>query len=218
MELSRAIARALIALSLIVGLTATAPARAISYVGKWDPAFGAAFPDLGWRGEAKFFLPNDCLAESGLILNSDGCSDFGMKILSAEVEFYKLSDPTNPAFQETLSFDIPSDVVFSMELDEGLLSGVYGAFLYSRSSTLTLAGAPYTDFTLFFEGDLARMYYVSSPPDGPKTDGYSSRDSIDGRPFMTFSVIPEPGSVPLFLTALLVIGVLARRATARSSQ
>lgn len=214
MGLSRILKSGLLALALLVGLAALTPVRAVTYIGKWDPAVGSDFADLGWRGEAKFFIPNACLAETGWILNSDSCSAFGMQIVSAEVEFYKLSDPTNPAFQETLVFNAPS-VVVSVKLDsDGLLTDVYGSFIYPVSSTLPLAGGPYTDFLLFFWGDLALMGYESHPPGGKKFVGFTDKNPPDGKPFMTFSVVPEPGSVPLVLMALLVIVLLGRRKAA----
>jgi len=210
MELSRVLSRGLAACVAVIGMTSLAPAHAISIIGKWDPSFGSGFPDLGWRGEAIFFLPDACLAESGWVLNSSSCSDSGMKLISAEVEFYKVSDPTNVAFQETLLFDLPSSAVDRMRIDSGQLTGVDGSFLYSRSSTLVLAGAPYTSFVQFFEGDLAWMSYTSDTPNGVVT-GFSDPNPSDGRPVITFSVIPEPGSVLLVLVALLMIGLLARR-------
>jgi hypothetical protein len=145
------VVRGLAAALLLLGITAFTPARAISYIGKWDPAFGAAFPDLGWRGQATFFVPDPCLAQNGWVLNSDSCSAFGMKIVSAEVEFYKLSDPTNTAFQETLFFNTPSNAVLSMDLNNGLLEGVYGGFLYSVPSTIPLAGGGFTEFALLLK-------------------------------------------------------------------
>jgi len=208
---TKTLVRGFAAVLLLFGLAALTPARAISFVGKWDPAFGSAFPDLGWRGEARFFVPDACLDESGWILNSASCSDFGMRIVSAEVEFYSLTDPTNSALQETLLFNIPSPAVVSMELEDGLLAGVYGTFLYSRSSTLPIAGGPFTDFVLFFEGDLARMLYVSDPPDAKKTFGFSDREAADGSPFMTFSVVPEPSSLSLIALGLLLSVLLGRQ-------
>lgn len=186
------------------------PVRAAIWTGVWDPAFGADFPDLGWRGEASFFLPNACLSEQGWVFNFDGCSANGMKILSAEVEFYKLSDPSNPAFQERLSFDVPSSAVLGMHLDNGMLTGVLGTFLYSRPSTLPIAGGPYTDFVLFFEDTLARMGYVSQPPEGPTTRGFSDKNPPDGSPFLTFRFVPEPGTWLLLILSASAIFIVRR--------
>jgi hypothetical protein len=133
-----------------------------------------------------------------------------MKILSAEVEFYRLSDPTNPAFQETLSFDVPSSAVLSMHLDNGMLTGVYGSFLYSRPSTLPIAGGPYTDFVLFFEDNLARMGFVSEPPEGPAASGFSDKNPSDGSPFITFRVVPEPSTWTLVLLGAGALFLLRR--------
>lgn len=191
------------------------PAKAVIWSGAWDPAFGSDFPDLGWRGEATFFLPDACLAEQGWVFNFESCSSFGMKILSAEVEFYKLSDPSNTAFHETLSFDVPSSAVLSMNLDDGVLTGVLGTFLYSRPSTLPIAGGPYTDFVLFFEDNLARMGYVSDPPEGPKTRGFSDKSPADGSPFITFRVVPEPGVWSILLLSAAALLLMRRGRTLR---
>lgn len=206
--------RARAALLVAAGLACSAPSQAIIFTGAWDPAFGSAFPELGWRGEAKFFVPDPCLAESGWVFNFESCSGGGMKVLSAEVEFYKLTDPTNPVFQETLSFSDPTDLVLAMKIEGGELVGLYATFDYFVPSTLAIAGGPYTDFVLLFQDDLARMAFISDPPDGPKVKGISDANPPDGSPFITFRVVPEPASVALLLVALLVIGVQLRR-TAR---
>ena len=199
---------------LITVIVATAvyvaPSNAVVVIGKWDPSFGPAFPDLGWRGEATFSVPDACLAKSGWVFNFESCSNFGMKILSADVEFYKVSDPTNTAFQETLSFDDPSSVVERMNIENGVLAGLFGTFDYSVPSTLPLAGGPYTEFVLFFEDNIARMGFISNPPDGDETRGRS-----DANAFITFRVVPEPGTFALaviaLLTALAAIGGRRRR-------
>jgi hypothetical protein len=203
--LAEKLKRAHATLLVAAGLACTAPVQAAIYQGAWDPAFGPAFADLGWRGEARFFVPNACLAESGLVFNSDSCSNFGMKILSAEVEFYKLSDPTNPAFQETLSFNVPSPFVDSMKIENGSLTGLFGTFNYFVPSTLALAGGPYTDFRLFFEDNLALMEFVSAPPGGSQTRGFSDRNAI-----ITFRLVPEPGSMALAAVTLLLLVPLVR--------
>jgi len=219
-QIVRVVRRCAAAFALLAG--ALSPAQAAIYAGAWDPSFGDAFPDLGWRGEARFYVPDACLAQDGWVLNSDACSAGQMSLLGAEVVFYSLSDPTNPALQETLLFDVASDAVVSMELDGGMLTAVLGSFVYSRPSTLPLAGAPDTDFVLFFEEHLARMSYVIFPPGIPPTSGVSDADPPDGAPFLTFRRVPEPG------TGLALVGILAlialrsrivrQRATASSAR
>ncbi|HEX5665922.1 MAG TPA: hypothetical protein VFX71_03730, partial [Hyphomicrobium sp.] len=190
------------ALMFVAGLAFAAPSQAVVWVGAWDPAFGSAFPELGWRGEATFFVPDACLAESGWVFNFESCSGGTMKVLSAEVEFYKLTDPTNPLFQETLSFDDPTSLVVALRIENGMLAGLFATFDYFVPSTLAIAGGPYTDFVLMFEDDLARMAFISDPPDGPKTKGISDRTTPDGSPFITFRVVPEPGSLVLVVLAM----------------
>jgi hypothetical protein len=199
------------ALVVATGLACAAPSQAIIVIGAWDPAFGPAFPELGWRGEAKFFVPDACLAETGLVFNFESCSGGEMKVLSAEVEFYKHSDPTNPLYQETLSFDDPTSLVVAMRIEDGQLAGLLATFDYFLPSTLSIAGGPYTEFALQFWDDIAVMYYVSDPPNGPKTKGFSDRNPPDGSPFITFRVVPEPGSLALFTLAALATGLAMRR-------
>jgi len=194
-----------------VTLTCATSANAIVYRGAWDPAFGAAFPDLGWNGIASFYVPDACLALSGTVLNTDPCSSGGMSILSADVGFYKLSDPGNPAYQETLSFAMPSTAVLSMTITDHSLSGVDGTFLYWVPSTLPIAGGPYTEFQLFFKTDVAGMFYFSNPPGGPATWGVSDYNPPEGTPLIIFTPVPEPGTYALMFAGVAAIGFVARR-------
>jgi len=192
----------------VVAATFAAPTQAAIFAGDWDPAFGAAFPDLGWRGEAHFFVPDACLALDGWVFNFGQCS--GMKILDAEVEFYSLSDPTE-ATLETLLFDIPSNAVVSVNLDDGQLLGVVGGFTYFMPSTLPLAGGPYSEFLLFFLADIPVLKFHSDPP-GPHNSTFGFSDfTSENRPSITFSLVPEPGALALLGLGLGMIGLMMRQ-------
>lgn len=210
----RVVKRRTAALAVLAGCAL--PAHAVLYTGSWDPSFGSAFPDLGWRGEATFFVPDACLSLDGWVQNTDSCSASQMQLVSAEVGFYSLSDPDNPALQETLLFDLPSSAVVAMQLDDGLLTAVIGSFVYSRTSTLPLSGGPFADFVLFFEEDIARMSYFKYMPGTEPTTGFSDPNPPDGAPFITFRRVPEPGSA-LILVALWAL-LLQRRAAFSGSR
>lgn len=210
-KLSTQVKRGVTTVAAAAALTCAMSAQAIVYRGSWDPAFGAAFPDLGWNGTAEFYVPDACLAMSGTVYNSDPCSAGTMSVLSADVGFYKLSDPDNPAYQETLKFTVATIAVNSMTITDGSLTGLDGTFLYSVASTLPLAGGPYTDFRLFFDEDVAGMFYVSRPPGGPITWGVSDYNPPDGTPLIIFTPVPEPGTYALLLAGLAAVGFVARR-------
>jgi len=196
---------------LAAGLALPAPSGAATYTGKWDPSFGADFPDLGWKGEASFFIPDACLSHSGLVFNSESCSNSGMRLRSGRVDFYKLSDPTNAAFQESIFFNTPSPNVLAMRIDDGMLSGVLGNFNYLVPATLPLAGGPDTSYVLLFEDMIAVLGFVSNPIEGEHRAGFSDRSPPDGAPFIRFQLLPEPGSLALSFAALGMLVWFARR-------
>jgi hypothetical protein len=205
----------LAALAVVAGSVA-APAQAAQYVGQWDPAFGAIFPQLGWRGEATFFVPDACLSINGIVFNGDACSGGGMQLLGAKVEFYKLGDESNPAFQEILNFNVPSSNVLNVKLASGELTAVDGFFNYFLPATLTIAGGPFSQFSLLFKGDYAQMAYIYAPPKQEPQSGFSDVNPPDGTPFIKFQRVPEPGTLALVAAALGLLTLRARRRSVAS--
>ena len=81
-----------VAIAAAVLFAAATPAQAIVWTGTWDPAYGLAFPNLGWQGMATVYVPDACLAFSGIISNGHACSLGTMSLQTAQVEFYDLSN------------------------------------------------------------------------------------------------------------------------------
>ena len=208
--------------ALALSLALPGSAQAVFYAGAWDPAFGPAFPGLGWRGEATFFVPDACLSIEGTVTALDPCTTGpggGLKIVSAEMEFYNLAAPATTL--ETLFFSTPSTLVASVNLSGGELTAVFGLFPYILPTSLSLAGAPTTSFGLGFIGELAiSCYYDTSrrtpsiviPPAG--SVGCSELETPDGSPFLKFtrvSAVPEPSVLLLLAGAALGLAGAARR-------
>lgn len=215
-SVSRRSHQTLFGATLIAALILTVSnAQAAVYRGKWDPAFGPALPDLGWRGEATFFVPDACLSLApGLYSNSDACSSGGMALLNAQVSFYDLSDPLTVL--EVLDFDTPStSLVFAMRVDaQHRLSGVVGAFDYVRISSLPIAAGPDSRFSLIFVDDAARLAFIS--PNAPYFGVSDLLRQPDGQPntFITYAQVPEPVTSSGLAGALAAMVALRRRRTA----
>lgn len=206
----------------ITTLAAVGPAQAVVYRGTWDPGYGPALPDLGWRGEAFFDIPAACLGKSdGLYWNAGVCAP--QSILSGTVEFYKLSDP-GKATLETLSFDASNfDVSFRMRVTNHQLAGVVGGFVLPEESfialTDTLPGASRSVFWLGFQDDKVRLancqfgrFAFGCSADTPS----SSSDT----PWLNLTPVPEAEGYVLALAGFGIVGVAMtrrRRAVAPSA-
>jgi hypothetical protein len=77
--------------------TADASSRRVAF----DPDYGAAFADLGWRGEA--IVDYGTCDGPGIVTNEPGSCNGALSFVSASVELYQSGDPSNPTL-ETLNF------------------------------------------------------------------------------------------------------------------
>lgn len=206
----------LLALATFAGLlmALAGPARADYVVGTWDPVYGGPFTNLGWRGTSISDIPSGCLALGpvGFVVNN-GVACALMTVVSAQVEFYALSDITKTTV-ETLDFT-GSATVASIYLDT-LTGGLRGLDLVTTvpvlsTSVLAVTGSEQASFslrlvTLSPVAALARLaWFTDSNPSG------GSNDERNYPAYVTFSFLPEPGSLALALAALGGLVLTARR-------
>src|SRR4051794_18505951 len=79
-------------------------AQAIIFVGNWDPSFGSAFPNLGFRGQSTFDVSAGCLTSPGIhVDNNDNCI---ITLLTATVDLYNPNQAGTPTLQ-TLAYAPP---------------------------------------------------------------------------------------------------------------
>ena len=84
----------------------TGSAEAIIFHGNWDPAFGSAFPNLGFRGDADFDASAACLVTPGFV--QDGVGGCNLTLLSASLELYNASLGSSAPTLQTLTFAPPA--------------------------------------------------------------------------------------------------------------
>lgn len=206
-------------LSGFVALGSVAPAQAAYYIPTLDPAYGAAFPNLGWRAAGQLYVPDACEAAIGLgafVLTPFGplpdASCASAQLQSVTVSFYDTAAP--PVTVETLNVgtflwdslpaSTPDDVTQEM-LQISYLGGDAVGLETSMSipllATHPLAGGGSSYFSLNFSSSNGRL--VEFGTDAlPLT--YADRSSVSTEKAV-FSIqrVPEPGSLVLVLAALV---------------
>jgi hypothetical protein len=198
-------------------LGSAGPAQAAIYAGSWDPGYGAPFPDLGWNAHALFDVPAGCAAlgtASNVPTNTGDCA--GFSVLSAEVNFYDISDPST--ILESFNLD-PGVIVNGIDLTAGALTGIDTGFFDFFVPTLSIAGGGDYSFSLvLFNATKAQLIYALPPETSPTcanpftpVDGAMCGVSADAATGVFTAVVPEPETYALMLAGLGAIGLAARR-------
>ncbi len=152
-------------LSAAAALGSAGSAQAALYTGKWDPAYGGIFPQLGWQASALFDVPESCLAigTGNNIPISGPCA--GFDVISAEVSFYNIANPGT--ILESYALD-PNVIVNGINLAGGHLVGIDTGFFDFFVSQLSIAGSGQYGFSLIlFGGNLAQLIFANPPQTSP---------------------------------------------------
>jgi hypothetical protein len=203
---------------------------------KWDPDFGGVFTGTGFRGTAKFFVPDACLPSgvsfTGFILDTDTCSDGGMYLIEANATLY---DDEGTEFDFTDDIDLVTIIYAPPDLDPDPIIGLWvdwdGSRLLDAALETALIGpqpsgidpllAPSNLYLQFsYQASLLNEEDPDYLPVGAYLIGCTFGDdevcSVNpeqrSNPATVFYT-PEPGSLALLLAALGA-GWLTRRRTA----
>ena len=224
-----------------VGLmTSALPSNAAVFRGSWDPSFGTPYPDLGYRGFADFFVPDECLAGDPIsgswISDGDTCSGGGMSLLAATVELFNYTlDPNGPTLG-TVVFAPPA-------VSPDPVLGVFVQFDPSTGRNEVVGAdtsifGPQSTSTSVYSGNLWLEFVSGQMPIITLLDTISTLDAVTSGAFLhaclpsdseepvpvcqepqvrttnpgvvTFQRVPEPGSLALVFGALAA-GWAARR-------
>jgi len=194
----------------------------VVYKGNFDPAYGSAFPQLGWRGEVFFNLASpSCLSLStGWHGASGACA---MSVQSGTLEFYNVANPI-PTVE---SFVLGTGAsIYQVYINGGVLTGIESGFFAPivpvTPGGQAIAGNGNTWFHLKFLYD--NPHIANTPTvqlystlglvdpgclkDSPPCAGGKS----DNQATLTLTLVPEPETYALMLAGLGVVGFMARRA------
>ncbi len=213
------IARWLAALLLgLVGvLTVPGQARAAAFVGAFDPAYGGAYPNLGFRGQATFFIPDACLNLNG---EQSLAQCPGMTVTSAFVNFYDIRAVGTPTLFSR-NYVPPVQSLLHIILAGGNLTAVDTDPLGPRYVNVPddfpggqslLSGNTWLEFEdgiQHFEGDFndPAAYLLACSGEGCPLNLTTRSNPAPVR----FTRIPEPSSIALVLAALAIAGFARRR-------
>jgi hypothetical protein len=230
--LSRRIAHfVLVALATFLAM---APARAVIYVGSWDPTYGGSFPGLGWRGTATFDIPGNCGATasfSGLLNNSVDCGGSAV-VRNAQVDFYDTANPSITVGSASWAspgpnIAIPGVVVGDLQFFNGDLvqlttnlfpfatplpaNSLYGPSDFALQFVINENVNPNPGGSTLFSGPLLYDGFCFPVGSGVICQTVGRNDAFDFPPDFVITRIPEPSALVLLAGALLAAGASVRR-------
>ncbi|MCW5634780.1 MAG: PEP-CTERM sorting domain-containing protein [Rubrivivax sp.] len=200
---------------VLVAAAVGGSAQAAVYRGVWDPAYGAPFTNLGWRGTADYFVPDTCLPGGTVDLdNTYDCAGAAI-VTSAEVEFYDVNAGGQPTLA-TLVFDPQSLIIGTLRFVSGELTQLTttNSNYLAPDADLSAFGVSWnTEFSLLFTLDGPRLawrecyysdYHYSTHHYPPKcASGLNDNQQFPAT--FTITQVPEPGTLALAALALLVL-------------
>ncbi len=220
----------------MLGVAATADAA--TYKGRWDPNYGEALPDLGWRGEADFEIVDagclDDVVADGWVSNSGACAG-KVRINSATVELYDIDSSLNGtdpsvvlsygASQSPTTLRMYVDWVSATDKRVIAVEGGYDDPIRTTATFAKLTNSLYADYFLSFNGNQSNSPGLPVAPGAPdmaysflkscsKFEGQAPKDcsTNDSAKFpAVMTIVPEPSAYLLGLASLAVVGVWTRR-------
>jgi len=197
------------------------PAQAAIYTGIWDPTYGAPFTNLGWRGSARFFVPDFCKQTGTVDVSNPQQCDGLAEFLSAEVNFYDTTSSTGATIA-TLGFDPNSLLIGTLRFVDGALTELTTTLsnFVAPSVDLSRFGvSPSTDFSLQFTLDGPRLAWGTCNPDtgGCTVGGFNDAVNFPPRFVITEETtsVPEPGTPWLAVLALALLAAVGHRSGAK---
>jgi PEP-CTERM motif len=195
----------------IVGVAG--PAEAAVYNGSWDPAYGAPFPNLYWKAEGTFFIPDACLASGDGTFGAGAC--VGLDITSMTLGFYQNAGGSPGALLESFALNT-AGVINSYVISNHQFTGINTNYFAPVTGTVPQAGSGDYGFSLvLYNNTLAQLEYFTPatqstlclPGSSANFCGFSANAAVG----TITPAIPEPGTYALLAGGLVAIGFGVRR-------